>query len=201
MLDRLKSEGKLYGFEPNIEIFGKLKENLTVLNHFSTSIHLFKEALSDTKGSSFLSVPEFFGGNNGISFLKSEGGEGTYEVPTDTLDNLIPRAPVKLLKMDVEGHELGVLKGAKNLLSEGLIQYVLFEDQPPFPSAVFELLTKYGYSIWKLAKTNRGLLLVKPENTEYDLFYEPFNFVALKDESLVNQINSFPDWKFYKNSK
>jgi len=201
MLDKIGKDGQLFCFEPNVEINQKLVENLQTVNRFSAKISISNCALSESKGSSFLSVPEFFGGNNGISFLKSEGGDGTYEVPTDTLDNTVPKTAIKLLKMDVEGHELGVLKGADTLLSSGLIEYILFEDQPPFPSPVFQILTNYGYKIWKLAKTVKGLKLVTPEDTSYDLSYEPFNFVALKDASLLNQINMNPKWLTYAKDK
>ncbi len=52
------------------------------------------------------------------------------EVECDTLDNLAKKleiSDVDYLKIDVEGNELSVLKGAKSLLSHGSIDFIQIE--------------------------------------------------------------------------
>lgn len=48
-------------------------------------------------------------------------------VPMTTIDATVGSAPVTCLKIDVEGFELDVLLGARDLLAEGRVGYVQFE--------------------------------------------------------------------------
>ncbi len=50
-----------------------------------------------------------------------------FTVATTTLDNLIADRHVRLLKIDVEGHEAHVLSGAKHILGNGSVDYVMIE--------------------------------------------------------------------------
>lgn len=79
------------------------------------------------------------------------------EVPVTTLDTAVSiERTIGLLKIDVEGHELKVLKGAQRLLASGLIRDIVFEDfdVPPKPTA--SLLESYGYVIYRIGNTLFG---------------------------------------------
>jgi hypothetical protein len=53
-------------------------------------------------------------------------------VPTRRLDTLIEDdKPIDLLKIDVEGHEAAVVRGASGLLEEGLIKSIWCEVRGP----------------------------------------------------------------------
>jgi FkbM family methyltransferase len=55
---------------------------------------------------------------------------GPIEVPAIRLDSIISNQDVHLLKIDTQGHELGVLRGARRLFEEGRINIVAVEFWP-----------------------------------------------------------------------
>jgi FkbM family methyltransferase len=102
--------------EPNDLNFRRLKENL-IHNRYDNAEAL-NLAIGEEKGKCLL-----YGGGEGASLLKNWGGmESTYarEVEVETLDGLTKSRPATdriLVKVDVEGHELAVLAGARELLA------------------------------------------------------------------------------------
>jgi len=80
-------------------------------------------------------------------------------VETKTLDSLCQEQSVEhidFLKIDTEGAELNVLKGAANLLKTGAIKIIQFEYGGTYSDAhitlkeVHELLINYGYLIFRI---------------------------------------------------
>ncbi|HSL21742.1 MAG TPA: FkbM family methyltransferase [Vicinamibacterales bacterium] len=83
-------------------------------------------------------------------------GEGTFSVPLVRLDDEVERigAPPALLKIDVEGHELRVLRGAKDLLAryKPLLFLEIHADllrlRQEGPDAIVSLLEPLGYRFY-----------------------------------------------------
>lgn len=110
----------------------------------------------------------------------------TEQIRLDTLDAYCQREQVQhidLLKLDVEGHELNVLKGARAMLEQGRIQRIQFEYGGTYIDArillkdLFDLLLPYGYKLYKIYPN--ALRLVEG----YDQCLENFqyaNWVALR---------------------
>ena len=108
----------------------------------------------------------------------------TESVKIRTLDNVVRELNVDcidLLKLDVEGHELDVLRGATELLEKKAIKVIQFEFgefnvySRIFFKDLFDLLNHYGFSIAVIKFGH----LVRLEN--YQLRYEifaPTNYVA-----------------------
>jgi FkbM family methyltransferase len=123
------SEGRVYTFEPLPANFQRVQENLA-LNGL-TNVTVSPTALSDSCGTACFQAPDDrFGlftdehhrrrtGNNpGSGFLTGAAGQGTLEVRQETLDDFVRRNQVgrlDLLKIDVEGAELALLRGARCL--------------------------------------------------------------------------------------
>lgn len=69
-------------------------------------------------------------------------------------------AHINLLKLDVEGHELSVLKGFGNYLTPDFIDYIQFEygganmDSRTILRDFYDLLIPLGFKISKIMKTN-----------------------------------------------
>jgi FkbM family methyltransferase len=103
------------------------------------------------------------GGRNGFhETYAGEEGESTETVRTTTLEEYTHAAGLKdvlLLKIDTEGHDLRVLRGAIELFRSRQIRYVQFEYNSAwiasrqFLKDAFDLLLPQGYLIGKIHKT------------------------------------------------
>ena len=73
------------------------------------------------------------------------GSANEIRVKTETLDSVVrqDRSP-SLIKIDVEGHEVEVLQGARNTLSEAK-PLMIIDSFPPKQSTVLSLLDELGY--------------------------------------------------------
>lgn len=85
---------------------------------------------------------------------------GHFRIPTTTLDELARSCDIghiNLLKVDVEGHELQVLDGAKELLAAAAVDVIYIEvgmdpssHQQSYYRAVEDVLRGYGYQLSKV---------------------------------------------------
>lgn len=145
--------------EPNPATFHILQANIA-LARISNVITLLM-GCSDRVGTGQLNVA--VGGMLGWSRLGSDTDWDRYsiDVPLDTLDNLITRAGlserVALLKIDVEGHEPQVLRGASKILVEHrpVVLYEALSNESASASA--ELPRAAGYT--NFVKFSRPLTL------------------------------------------
>ena len=93
-----------------------------VLNNFSSSrVQLFERAISDLPSNSALTFASAGG--------STSAGNGSLRVSTIRLDDVPwPPAPkILLLKIDVEGFELNVLRSGAKLFGEKRVDHLIFE--------------------------------------------------------------------------
>ncbi|HEX6325487.1 MAG TPA: FkbM family methyltransferase, partial [Jiangellaceae bacterium] len=86
--------------------------------------------------------------------------ERFFEIPAVTLDELARANGIEridLLKIDVEGHELSVIGGAKGLLSDGLVDVIYVEagmdqatTQQVYYRKIEDALQAHGYRLFKV---------------------------------------------------
>ncbi len=154
--------GTHFGFEPIPDMYKALTEK------YGENCHFFDVALSDKKGETtfnhVLSNPAYSGIQK-RKYDRPNEEDTSIKVQMDSLDNLIPKdAKIDLIKIDVEGGELGVLKGAKELIDR-CKPVIVFEHglgaadvYGTKPEQIYELLSQeYGMCVslmknWLTAK-------------------------------------------------
>lgn len=118
----------IYAFEPTPSTFETLKEN----TKYYPNIKVFNCGLGDeNKTSSIVPVPE----NNGENHI----GEGGIPCEIKTIDSL--NLPMNFLKMDTEGYEGNILKGAAETIKKykpiiAMSAYHKPEDKVELPKLV-----------------------------------------------------------------
>lgn len=110
-------DGSCHAFEPMPLTMDRLKHNCD-LNNVSSHVTFNQVALGDAAGEVTLYSFDTLGhGHNSLS-TRGRSDYTTWKVPLTTLDSYVNEREitrVDLVKMDVEGAEMGVLKGASRL--------------------------------------------------------------------------------------
>jgi FkbM family methyltransferase len=141
-------QGLVHAFEPN-PILCKFMET-TFAHNCLTNVRLHAVALGAYAGKMELHVPsENFGGASLVG--KTIWTKESFSVPVQRLDDVISREEnrsIALIKIDVEGFELEVLKGAQRILDE-FRPTVIFESNENLReeriTPVMKLLRDIGY--------------------------------------------------------
>lgn len=112
----LKNSGTVYAFEPSPKVFRRLEVNAG-LNPF-TNLKLYNMAMGDDEGQlSFVSTREEHTGGAFVSkVLKTDT-----QVKVTTLDKFVEQnniSQIDLIKIDTEGFEVFIIKGAENTLKK-----------------------------------------------------------------------------------
>jgi FkbM family methyltransferase len=187
---------RLRAFEPSSYTFGRLSEEFD-----GQPVSLHQVALSERSGSTVLHVMAPGAGINSLHEpSRPLAGATTEEVATTTLDAYAEHAAldqITLVKIDTEGHDLAVLRGARKLLAEHRILAAQFEYNHRWIAArsylrdAFELLVPLGYRLGKL--TPRGVEFYPGWDADLETFVEG-NYVACVPQ-VAERLPSVVWWK------
>ena len=151
--------GKVIAFEPMDGLYEQLKTNFSLNPGYQKSLIPIKTGLSDKPGQ--LNLYGKDGDNEGVNTMFPTASHTVLiqEIKLDTLDNqleLLKLNQVNLIKVDVEGAELQVLKGAMKTL-EKYKPYLMIEINREAclaggyePEEIFDLLRPLGYTFEKI---------------------------------------------------
>lgn len=124
--NRLKRGGKVFAVEPH-PVLTNLLERSIQLNSLETVVQVLQCAVSDQEGTLNLFYPDDHLGKGSSSRNVDEQGQ-TLSVQSHRLDTLLSQdLVVDLIKIDVEGHELNVLRGMQEILNRSPNVKILFE--------------------------------------------------------------------------
>lgn len=119
--------GMVYAFEPQPESAAYQREVARALELENVRVEAF--ALSDRRGTdTFSARAGGFHPGGRLGSARRTDGEISFEVETETLDHYFENArrPLSLVKIDAEGHEREILRGAHRLLAEDR-PFLIFE--------------------------------------------------------------------------
>ncbi len=177
----------IHSFEPSkktYQIFLKTTKNIKniIPNNFGLSDSVQNQLLyTNFDGSGLASIYQRNLEHIGISMEKSE------EIELSTIDNYCEinnLQRIHFLKLDIEGHELKALNGAKKMISEKKVDFIQFEfggcniDSRTYFQDFYLLLTD-NYKIYRILRN--GLFEIVKYKETYEIF-TTINYLAIKKE-------------------
>ena len=147
---------EVHAFEPNEEMYGILNKNVALNNANATTYNV---AIGEHASMGSLYVHRDCSGSSKTYDLKKDRGyvkeiRDCSIVPIDSFN--IPN--VNVVKIDVDGSELGVLKGMKETIERSPRVVMLIEIDPAFHEEkcqeTVDLIKGYGFKIQGLSNPN-----------------------------------------------
>ena len=150
---------EVYAFEPDKIIGEELLRNLNNNKHLSSRINLIDMAVSNENTDLFY-TPSYAKNNPGIGRINKENqNEKSYLVNSIKLDTFCRNKKIfpDVVKIDVEGEELNVLKGMRKLFKFGYPKVIFLETHgfyygdkiSEFNNSIVSELKKSNYQIFK----------------------------------------------------
>lgn len=181
MAARTGTNGKVHSFEPHPLIADLHRKNVALWKQdVQNRCQLHELGLSDAAGSATLNIPSDFGDNEGIAFISEEVPENCkqVEIKISRLIDVLKENPPKVMKVDVEGHELSLFKGAEIFLKEKSIRDIIFEEHETYPTPPMQYLEDQGYTLLRLNRTFFGPNLSDARTDHTMPAWEPANILA-----------------------
>jgi len=153
---KLFKQPRIYSFEPTRETFERLDSN------FKNRVHAINKALGSKIGNKMLFMRNKSVYNSFLMPMDVDDAEeiGEDMAVIDTVDNFCSKNNIKqidVLKIDVEGYELEVLKGAARMLSKGRIKVIYSECylNPSYEGAItffdiYRFIQRYGFVLYNI---------------------------------------------------
>lgn len=177
--------GHVYSFEPSPFTFELLTRNISS-NGVAETVMPFRKAVSNMNGE----VPFYFMRSSGWNSLHSHPNSpkmGTTVVESITLDSFLQGKKIDVIKIDVEGAEIRVLEGMKDVLATNRDVYLFVEFNPAClqsagysPDLLIEKLREMGFHHVEAIddRSRRKTSLVKVD-WKQELRSDPFWYVNL----------------------
>jgi FkbM family methyltransferase len=145
---KVGEKGRVFSFEPSKREYARMMDCQSI--NQAQNMITYNVALSDHHGILNISTDDFHTGLNSITY--QQDGQRQQQVQCNRLDELLEEEHIDLVKIDVEGAELKVLRGAKKLLESKSIAKLIIEITPKFLAhygdsreALYDFLRQYEY--------------------------------------------------------
>jgi FkbM family methyltransferase len=176
-------------FDPNPEV-SKISKQMIDLNHFK-NYKIEQSGLSDTVGelSFYISSSAYMS-----SFDKEHAAKdkivAEIKIPVTTINLYLkanPQFQPKIVKIDVEGFEINVLRGASEML-ENYKPALLIEilDTTDNRKSILDYLASYNYEAFYLFNRNEGMLVSAAADNQK----QNHNYLFIADEALKAHLKS-----------
>ncbi len=170
----------IYAFEPIEKVYKVLETKFKT----NTKVNTFNIGFSDV----FKKSKIYYGNISEVASVyqtnKYEQMQSFEEIQLDTIDNFCHHHNISMIhfmKIDVEGHEMAVLHGAKQMIENGQIKYIQFEfGHNVYSKTFFKDFYDYlstNYYIHRILKD--GLQPITSYNSQLHEIFEVINFLAV----------------------
>lgn len=200
MAERVKN-GIVHAFEPHPTIFRELSDNIDSIRHQGcrTQIHVYQCAIGTSTGQLPLHVPKDFEAHRGESSLALPNhlpyADNTFLVEVDTLYTKLPKLKdVGVLKIDVEGFELEVLRGGQSLFERREIRDCVFEEHGTYPTPVTDWFLEQGYTLFRIDRSFWKPILLDPVSSSYRTNWTASNYLATIDPARAKKLFEIRGW-------
>jgi FkbM family methyltransferase len=184
-LSAVAPEGRIYAFEPSPSAFSHLQENVRA--NGIGQVETTQVAVSDRVGSVTFHDFSFFSAG---SFSSDEGsllstdsyGSSAFQAATTTLDTFVAErgiGRVDVIKIDVEGAELGVLEGAAEVLAKHqpvvLLEFNSFGftiHQSVLPQVALARLKEIFPFVFVMDRVDGSLSRLETPHEDYEFLYD-----------------------------
>jgi len=182
--------GRVTSFEPHPLVAVVLQRNLNRWRAQAAvgELEFQPVAASDEGGVVMLVTDADFARNRGTSRVmrhadNARRSDGVHEVRAVRLDEAVS-GNIGVLKLDAEGHEATILRGAERLLAAGAIRDVVFEEFDPYPTDVTVAVEEAGFVVFGVLQRLWGPELVEPAKAR-DILWDPPVMVATRNVDRV----------------
>jgi len=157
---KLNPLSEVHSFEPISNTFEILKENIK-LNGLANVIANCSGLSDKPSENAIMHYSEYDEGSQSLGFTRDDMTKRDVSVMLDTLDSYVEKNGLKpdFIKIDTEGHEMHVLRGAECTLQK-YKPVIIAETFPAWLRAngntgqkVFDFVSGIGYSIFKICGT------------------------------------------------
>jgi FkbM family methyltransferase len=188
MAARLRRGGAIHSFEPIVEVADFFQANVAAWSGLSrVTIHLHRQAVTDHSGTATMQIPVTFSENSGQASLAPPAAWAgaapaqSVVVPCCRLDEIMgDAAPWGVMKVDVEGFEAEVFRGAGHLLTAGKVRDIVFEEHRPFEAESLQLLGSCQYRVYRVVRGWTGPRL-RPPDWHSPRELDPPTYLATRD--------------------
>jgi len=157
-------EGKCFAFEPDSHIYGLLCKNIEA-NGYKNVIAIQKAVFNKSgKMKLFLDKREL--GRHSLSEANVPNRADSITIETISLDEFFKNKDFKIdvIKMDVEGSEMGVLQGMTNLINKNDNLKIITEFWPIglrrsgfSPTEFLNKLKEYGFTLYEIGQRTKPI--------------------------------------------
>jgi len=150
---KLKDNGQVISIEPEPRNFEILNKNIKLNN--LKNVTAINNGLYSKKGKLDFYLTSEKSGDGAHSLIKKTNNK--IQIKVDTLDNIIKEKglkDIKLIKIDVEGAEANVLKGAKKTLKKYHPKLIFEAWDETYFKKIKNILDKYNYKFEKIGSQN-----------------------------------------------
>ncbi|MGO9639749.1 MAG: FkbM family methyltransferase [Candidatus Acidiferrales bacterium] len=164
---------RAYAFEPDPRNLEALRFNAQSAGNIS----VYDVAISSREGAATLVA----GGDSSTSYLgDAPGGANSWAVRTTTVDAFVSALPginVALVKTDVEGHDLEVLRGMTQTVRK--FQPLILSEIGSQPGPLLDICKTWDYEVFAFTRDRRTFRTCLKQMVERDLAVEWFKMLFL----------------------